>query len=105
MRLGIDLDGVVANFTQGWIDFYNRDFGTDFVWSDIRNWSDPVDLTHFANMGEFWDWARDLDGHTIFWHLDTYPDTVPAIQELAEAGHEIIVVTTKELVSDTRASP
>ena len=28
MRLGIDLDGVVADFNAGWITRYNTDFGT-----------------------------------------------------------------------------
>ena len=105
MRLGIDLDGVVANFTKGWLHFYNRDFGTELVRNDVRNWADPVDLTHFADMREFWDWARDLDGHTIFWHLEPYPDTVPAIQSLAQDGHEVVVLTTKPrfAVEDTHA--
>ena len=26
MRLGIDLDGVVADFNAGWISRYNREF-------------------------------------------------------------------------------
>ena len=34
MRLGIDLDGVVANFTKGWMDFYNLQYGTGFVVAD-----------------------------------------------------------------------
>ena len=70
MRLGIDLDGVVANFTQGWMNFYNRDFGTNFVFEDSKNWGDPVGLTHFNHIDEFWEWSSDLDGHSVFWHLE-----------------------------------
>ena len=29
MRLGIDLDGVVADFTAGWVARYNEEFNTD----------------------------------------------------------------------------
>lgn len=95
MRLGIDLDGVVANFTKGWMDFYNRDFGTSLEVGDSRRWNDLVDLTHFENIGEFWRWSSDLDSHSIFWHLETFPGAVPAIRSLVDDGHSIVVVTTK----------
>ncbi len=95
MRLGIDLDGVVANFTKGWMGFYNRQFGTDFVVGDSRNWNDLVNLTHFQDIDEFWEWSSDLDGRSVFWHLETFPGAVEAVRSLAEAGHEIVVLTTK----------
>lgn len=95
MRLGIDLDGVVANFTQGWMNFYNREFGTEFVVEDSRNWGDLVDLTHFKDMDEFWEWASDLDGHSVFWHLEPFPGAVEAVRSLVDAGHQIVILTTK----------
>jgi 5'(3')-deoxyribonucleotidase len=95
MQLGIDLDGVVANFTRGWIDFYNRDFGTALVEGDSTRWNDIVELTHFANEGEFWHWSSDLDGRSLFWHLEPFPGAVAALQSLTEAGHRIVILTTK----------
>ena len=105
MRLGIDLDGVVANFTQGWMEFYNRQFGTELVVADSRRWNDLVDLTHFADIGEFWKWSSDLDGRSVFWHLEPFPGAVEAVRDLAEAGHDIVIVTTKPkfAVGDTHA--
>ena len=95
MRLGIDLDGVVANFTQGWMDFYNREFGTDLKVEDSQRWNDLVELTHFRNIGEFWRWCSNLDGRSVFWHLEPFPGAVEALVELSEQGHEIVVITTK----------
>ncbi len=95
MRLGIDLDGVVANFTQGWMHFYNRDFGTSLVVADSQRWHDLVDLTHFRDIDEFWRWTSDLDGRSIFWHLEPFPGAIEAVQALDEEGHDIIIVTTK----------
>lgn len=95
MRLGIDLDGVVANFTKGWMDYYNREFGTDLVVSDSQRWNDLVDLTHFANVGEFWRWSSDLDGRSVFWHLEPFPGAVEALRSLVDAGHQIVIITTK----------
>lgn len=95
MRLGIDLDGVVANFTEGWMRFYNRDFGTRLAVEDSKRWGDVVNLTHFASIREFWEWTSDLDGRSLFWHLEPFPGAVDALHTLAEAGHQIIIVTTK----------
>ncbi|MGD2102403.1 MAG: hypothetical protein PVG83_09225 [Acidimicrobiia bacterium] len=95
MRLGIDLDGVVANFTKGWMAFYNREYGTSLKVEDSTRWSDLVNLTHFEDIDEFWEWSSDLDGHSIFWHLEPFPGAVEATRSLADAGHHIIVLTTK----------
>lgn len=95
MRLGIDLDGVVADFTAGWQRFYNAEFGTRLTVADSVAWNDIIDLTHFDDMGAFWAWAADLEGRSLFWHLDPYPGAIEALQDLSNAGHEIVVITHK----------
>ena len=95
MRLGIDLDGVVADFNSGWIRRYNREYGSELPFDAVKAWDAIPSLTHFEDMGEFWTWARDHDGHTLFRHLDTYPDAVDALWNLAKKRHEIVVITTK----------
>ena len=72
MRLGIDLDGVVANFNKGWIDRYNSEFGTELHNESVVSWDGIVQETHFRSMGDFWHWARDLADGSIFRHLDTF---------------------------------
>jgi 5'(3')-deoxyribonucleotidase len=105
MRLGIDLDGVIANFTDGWMGFYNTQYGTDLAFDDSKEWDDIVELTHFEDMGQFWRWARDLDGHSLFWHLEPFPGAVEAVNLLAAEGHDIVIITQKPgyAVADTHA--
>lgn len=94
MRLGIDLDGVVADFNGGWTRLYNLQYGTDLTAESVTRWNHIPDLTHFRHMGEFWRWAADLDGASLFRHLDTFPGALEALDALAE-DHDIVVVTTK----------
>jgi 5'(3')-deoxyribonucleotidase len=95
VRLGIDLDGVVANFTKGWVDFYNRDFEADLTPEQVVTWDGVTDITHFESMSQFWRWTSDLDGRSLFWHLETFPDAVDALQTLDRDGHDIVILTMK----------
>jgi 5'(3')-deoxyribonucleotidase len=95
MRLGIDLDGVVADFNTGWITRYNSDFGTDVAFDAVTSWDAIPSLTHFRHMGEFWRWAQDHDGHTLFRHLETYAGAVEALWTLAKKRHAVVILTTK----------
>lgn len=96
MRLGIDLDGVVSDFNQGWVDRYNRDFGASLSVGDIVEWNALVGLTHFSVVEEFWEWAATCaEGRTIFRGLRPYPGAVEALQEFEDAGHHVVILTTK----------
>lgn len=100
LRLGIDMDGVVADFNEGWTWRYSRDFPDrvtrPLTSDDVVEWDAPVDLTHFPTMADFWAWARTCaDGRSIFHGLNPYPGAIEAMRRLAEAGHQMIILTTK----------
>lgn len=95
LRLGIDLDGVVADFNAGWISRYNHEFGTDLLPEHVDIWDAPTLLTHFTDMGEFWAWARTSGGgSSIFRILEPYHGAVESLHRLARR-HHVVIVTTK----------
>ena len=95
LRLGIDLDGVVADFNAGWISRYNEEFGASIPFDAVQVWDGIHRLTHFPDMQGFWDWARGHGEGSLFRHLETYDDAVPTLERLSKAGHEIVIITTK----------
>lgn len=105
MRLGIDLDGVVANFIKGWMTRYNIEFGADLTEDLVDHWDAAADLTHFDQLGDFWDWAgADGRGPTVFRHLAAYPGARETLCELAQ-DHDIVILSMKPdwAASDTFA--
>lgn len=95
LRLGIDLDGVVADFNAGWIERYNAQFGSRLLPEHVDIWDAPTMLTHFTDMGEFWKWARTAgDGASIFRVLQPYRGAIEALVRLSRRDH-IVIVTTK----------
>jgi 5'(3')-deoxyribonucleotidase len=105
MRLGIDLDGVVADFNAGWMRRYNDAFGAELEPHMVRFWDGLVSLTHFDDMPAFWEWARTHGSHSFFRHLEPYPDALPTLAALDGEGHDIVVITAKPrwAVPDTLA--
>ncbi len=96
VRLGIDLDGVVADFNAGWMQRYNAAFSAELHPDQVQMWDGLHSLTHFEDMDGFWEWARGRDiGHSIFRHLEPYPDALPTLVALEREGHDIVIVTAK----------
>lgn len=96
MRLGIDLDGVVADFNAGWIRLHRDEFGSDLRPEMVTTWDGLHELGGFADMDAFWRWARGNDERpSIFRHLDPYPDALDTLHALDRSGHQIVIVTTK----------
>jgi len=94
MRIGVDMDGVLADFDKGWVDRYNAEFGTDIEYKHIQEWDALVTLTHFENDEQWWTWARGKDDD-LFLNLPPLPGAVKAVNALAKLGHEIVIITAK----------
>jgi 5'(3')-deoxyribonucleotidase len=94
LRLGIDLDGVVADFNTGWMTRYNDEYGTNLTSDQVTHWGAMIPLTHFASITDFWRWARNDDGPGLFRHLPMLPGAHSALERLSK-HHQIVIITTK----------
>ncbi len=77
------------------MEFYNSEFDESLEPSQSSRWNDIVELTHFADIDEFWQWSSDLDGKSVFWHLEPFPGAVEALGDLNSDGHELVILTAK----------
>jgi 5'(3')-deoxyribonucleotidase len=96
IRVGIDLDGVVADFTGGWIRLYNAQFGAQIRADQVTTWDAAEELTHFGSMTAFWRWARTAgsNGRSLFAALEPYPGAVAGLRALLNVTH-VAIITTK----------
>lgn len=93
LRLGIDMDGVVADFNAGWIERYNRDFDAALHPDHVVGWDELHRLTGFDTMEAFWTWARG-DGRSVFRDLPPIPGALETLRDLA-TRHRIVIITAR----------
>jgi 5'(3')-deoxyribonucleotidase len=96
LRLGIDLDGVVADFNAGWTRLHNDEFGGNLSGDLVTTWDGLHTLGGFSDMNAFWAWARgNSQRPSIFRHLDLLPDALDTLRALDAEGHHVVIVSTK----------
>jgi len=93
IRIGIDMDGVLADFNTGWMTRYNADFDARLDASMVQEWNGLHTLTHFGSMGDFWAWAQG-DGRSTFRDAPPLPGAIEAIKRIG-AKHRVCIVSSK----------
>jgi 5'(3')-deoxyribonucleotidase len=93
IRVGIDMDGVLADFNASWMARYERAFGTHLDVTMVRSWEGLHELTHFGSMAEFWEWVRS-DGAAAFRDAPAMPGAVEVAERLARR-HRLVIVSSK----------
>lgn len=90
MKFGIDLDGVVVDFTTDWRNCYAEAFGVLVPAS--HGWNALVDLTHFGSSEEFFDWLSTTE---CWMNSDPLPGAIETLWKLHDDGHHIAIITSK----------
>ena len=95
MRIGVDIEGVLDHFTEGWTSQYKIDFNKEIKEENIIEWGLSKPLTHFEEEIDFWNWAKDFNGSSIFRNLITYDNAVEVLYEVSKSGHEVVIISSK----------
>lgn len=92
MRIGIDVDGVIADFDRSWVTKYNKDFNDNIQYKEILKWDALLDLTHFKTYEEWWGWAKP---RKVFYDAPLIPGAADAMQKLHDRGHTLCIISAK----------
>ena len=91
MRVGLDLDGVTANFHQRYIDEINDRHDSHLTLNDWKVW----DLTNvpWITPEEFNETIKYVNESGAFRHLEPIRGALRGIERLRREGHSIHVIT------------
>jgi uncharacterized HAD superfamily protein len=93
MRIGVDADGVLADFDKSMVDGYNRSFDADLEYKQITHWDAFESLTGWTH-DEWWDWVVK-DHQRVFLDAPPLPGAVEGMRALKDAGHELAIISAK----------
>src|SRR2546425_3217010 len=93
MRIGIDVDDVVADCAAPYLRAFAKEFGLE-LGDAVLGWHllDGFSEISKERKDEF---RVNLYGGPFFSELDSYPDCASALARLREAGHELHFITAR----------
>jgi uncharacterized HAD superfamily protein len=103
MRIGIDIDEILTPFLEGFLPFYNERHGTDY--SPEKMWSYHLEDVMKRPVTELVKEVRAFYESGQLEQLAPFPEAKVAIKELHNAGHELIVITSRHSGAIPRTKP
>ena len=89
MRILVDMDDVLENFTECWVEYLNARYGTVVSITDITEW----DMSHaFPTLSREQIYSAEFEDD--FWDgFKPVPGAARVLEKLISEGHEIFIVT------------
>jgi uncharacterized protein len=96
LRIGVDVDDVLAESLPGYLEAFRRSFGRDVkiedaAWEIFRRYPE-------ISATEMWGFFAELEETDFLGTRPVYPEAASAMRTLAGAGHRLVVVTGRLLV-------
>ena len=101
-HLGVDIDGVIADFATPYVAYHNERYGTNYSLNDI--YAHDLWVVFNLPLEEFIADIRRFFGSNHFYQIQPFPEVVPIVRSLAQE-HQLCVVTSRffEFLERTRS--
>ena len=87
LRILCDMDSIIVNMSQKWIDLYNKDHNEKMTMDDVKNW----DMAHNVKIGE--KIYEYLYSHEFFLNVDPIEGALEALQTFQKEGHHLVIAS------------
>ena len=85
----IDMDGVIENMCEVWIEYLNEQYGTNVQPDDIKEW-DMTKAFPSIDSQKIYEPLRD---ENLWKRVTPLPGAVETIRRIIEDGHKVVIVT------------
>ncbi len=88
MRILVDMDQVLAQWAERFLEWFNHDKGTSHTMDDLLHWDMGVNLDLDND-----DYMRSIMRCPEFWDLNPVPGAIEGMKALIDAGHDVLIVS------------
>ncbi len=103
MRIGVDIDEILTPLLESFLPFYNERHGTDYRLEDI--WTYHLEEVMERPLPEMVEDVRDFYESGLLVALQPFPDAQEAIKALKDAGHELVIITSRHSGAIEKTKP
>lgn len=93
MKIAMDLDGVVFNWVEAFIDYTNAKYGYADDSYEFTQWSFFMQEDVELNEEQFVESYKEFNDYRMWQGLEIYPNVKNSLCALHSMGHEIIYLT------------